>query len=126
MNSELEAIKAAHDKAATLTETGGPNPHVENEDGVLEGDHFNDEAHDEVRTLSKAYVAAHPEQFTSEALGGINLDDIEACVTAVEVFRNAGMPELEWKFEAWLLYHFPPQNIGGTYSATINLHTIGQ
>lgn len=62
------------------------------------------------RKLADAYVKAHSEQFTS-----LQEMTLEQCVKAVEVFRDAGMVEEQWRVETWLLHHFEPQTIGGTY-----------
>ena len=92
MNSELEAIKDAWDK-----NTG---------DGRDES----------ARELADAYVAAHPDQFTSlEAMS------LEQCVQAVDVFRQAGMADEQWRVETWLLHRFEPQNIGGAAQAKVRL-----
>lgn len=93
MNAELEAIRESWDKS-----TG--------------------DGRDEVgtRALCDAYVTAHPELFTE--LADMTLEE---CVSAVTVFRNAGMEESQWNTEVWLLYHFEPQQIGGTYQPTIRV-----
>lgn len=110
MNSELEAIKAAHEAAAdTVASTAGPNLH--------------ETAHDTVRNLATAYVSSHPDDFAEFA----GLDE-HACVGLVDVFREAaakdvpGMDAKLWEVEAWLLYNFEPQNIGGSQSATVRIH----
>lgn len=90
MNAELEAIKDAWDK-----DTG---------DGRDES----------ARQMADAYVEAHPEQFEPyEALG------LEELVNLVSIFRSQGMEESQWRVETWLLHRFEPQQIGGTYRATV-------
>jgi hypothetical protein len=93
MNSELEAIKDSWDK-----ETGDGR----DEDGT--------------RAACDAYVAAHPDQFTS-----LETMSLDACVQALSVFRQAGMEEEQWKVEVWLLHHFEPQQIGGPMEARVRL-----
>lgn len=93
MNAELEAIKDAWAK-----DTGGGR----DEEGT--------------RALCDAYVQAHPEQFA--ALEAMTL---EQCVKAVEVFRDAGMEEEQWKVETWLLHHYEPQSIGGPIQAVVRI-----
>lgn len=93
MNAELEAIKDAWAK-----DTGDGRDDVG------------------ARALCDAYVAAHPEQFTS-----LEVMSLEQCVNAVEVFRDAGMEEEQWKVEAWLLHHYEPQNIGGPITAQVRI-----
>ena len=93
MDSQLEAIKDAWDK-----NTG----------------YGRDEAG--TRAMCDAYVADHPDQFTSlEAMS------LEQCVTALSTFRAAGMEEEQWRVEVWLLHHFEPQNIGGPMQARVRL-----
>lgn len=93
MNAELEAIKDSWDK-----NTGDGR----DEDGT--------------RALCDAYVEAHPEQFVS-----LREMSIEECVKALEVFRDAGMAEEQWRVEAWLLHRFQPQSIGGPIQAQIRI-----
>ena len=71
---------------------------------------------DDVRALCDAYVAAHPEQFTEHE----NMS-LEECVTAVSVFRAAGMEEAQWRVETWLLRNFMPQDIGGVAKAIVRI-----
>ena len=71
---------------------------------------------DEQLALCEAYVTAHPEEFTE-----IQNMSLEECVTALEVFRKAGMEDSEWRVEAWLRHHFEPQNIGGEARARVRL-----
>lgn len=92
MNKELEAIKDAWD-----LDTG---------DG-------RDEA---ARTLADKYVKAHAADFA--ALQEMSL---EQCVKAVDVFRDAGMDEDQWRVETWLLHRYAPQNIGGTAEPQIRM-----
>jgi hypothetical protein len=70
--------------------------------------------YDQARQLSDAYVEANSDVFVEFA----DLS-IEECVQAVSIFRNANMSARHWQVEAWLLYHFDPQNIGGVAKATI-------
>lgn len=65
-------------------------------------------------SLADAYVAAHPDTFTF--LGGMA---VEACVGLVDVFREAGDLRSLFLVETWLLHHFEPQTIGGTYAAEV-------
>lgn len=65
-------------------------------------------------SLADAYVAAHPETFTF--LQGMTL---EACVGLVDVFRGDGDLRSLFLVETWLLHHFKPQTIGGTYEAEV-------
>lgn len=108
MNAELEAIKAAHDAAVEQVDVGA-NP----------DDFLNPDAHTTVRDMANAYVAAHPEQFTPEALA-LDPDDVPGLVAAVDVFRDRGLLEWQWRVEVWILHHVPPQNIGGEYRAPLN------
>jgi hypothetical protein len=71
---------------------------------------------DSARTLSDAYVASNADLFTDEAAMSI-----AECVTAVDAFRAAGMDTNLWQMEAWLLHHFEPQSIGGTYQPQIRV-----
>lgn len=92
MNSELEAIKDAWDK-----NTG---------DGRSE----------EARTMARTYVKAHPELFA-----GLEHFNVPTLVNLLSDKRNSGDDEGAWNVEAWLLACVPPQNIGGTYQAQIQL-----
>ncbi len=92
MNKDLEAIKDAWDKT-----TG---------DGRDEG----------ARDLAKAYVTAHPELFA-----GLEHFDVPTLVQLLSSRRDDGDEEGTWNVEAWLLACVPPQTIGGTYKAEINL-----
>jgi hypothetical protein len=67
-----------------------------------------------VRALADAYVTANPAEFTE--LAGLS---IEQLVTAVDVFRAAGLVESQQRVEVWLWHHFEPQNIGGTHEAIV-------
>lgn len=71
---------------------------------------------DGARTLADAYVAANAGDFTDEA----DLT-IEQCVAAVDVFRAAGVDTPLWEMETWLLHHYAPQDIGGTYQPQIRV-----
>lgn len=68
------------------------------------------------RQLADAYVDKHPELFAS-----LREKTIHECVKAVEVFRDAGMVDEQWRVEAWILHHFNPQDIGGPASATVRI-----
>lgn len=96
MNAELEAIRDAWDK-----NTG---------DGRDES----------ARELADEYVVAHEDQFAS--LKNMTLDQ---CVQAVDVFRQAGMEEEQWRVETWLLHRYEPQNIGGVADAKVRLFANG-
>lgn len=89
MNSELEAIKDALDKS-----TGRDMS--------------------EVVALADAYVAVHPDQFTS-------LQELERdqCVAAIDTFRAAGMEEDQWRVETWIQHRWDPMNIGGPVEAKV-------
>lgn len=65
-------------------------------------------------SLADTYVAANPDTFTFLAGMGI-----EACVGLVDVFREAGDLRSLFLVETWLLHHFEPQTIGGTYEAEV-------
>ncbi|MGV0785098.1 hypothetical protein [Mycolicibacterium sp. XJ775] len=96
MNPELEAIKDALDK-----DTG---------DG---------RDMDQVRALSDAYVAAHPDQFVS-----LQTMERDQCIAAIDVFRAAAMEEDQWRVEAWIQHRWNPMIIGGPIAATVR--TPGQ
>lgn len=106
MNNELSAIRDAH----------------------VSGDHA------AARSLSDAYIAAHPEQF--ETLKTMTL---EQCVQAIDVLRDdaknafadvvhasvlgADAARDEWfRIDAWLYHHFEPQNIGGQAEAKVRVN----
>lgn len=72
------------------------------------------------RALADKYVAANPGLFTRFA--DMSIHD---CVRAVEVFRDAGMPDEEQLVETWLLHHFESQNIGGLAEATVRITQNG-
>lgn len=95
MNSELEAIRDAMDKTT----------------GRDEG---------QAVALADAYVAAHPDQFTSLAELGM-----EQCVAAIDVFRAAGMEEDLWRVQAWILHRFEFQTIGGPVTARVRIPGTG-
>ena len=71
---------------------------------------------DLARTMSDAYVAAHPEEFT-----GFEGKTIEELCGAIDTFREAGMDEEVQRIETWNLHRFEPQNIGGTYQPQIRI-----
>ena len=71
---------------------------------------------DLARELADEYVAANPDQFTELAT-----KTIEECVTAVDVFRAAGMAAEQSRIETWLLHHFEPQSIGGAAAPTVRV-----
>lgn len=68
------------------------------------------------RALADQYVAAHPDQFTE--LQGLTLAQL---VQAVQVFRDAGLPDSQWRVETWLLHHYEPQSIGGPVDARVRV-----
>lgn len=93
METELVAIRDAMSK-----ETGGGRDY------------------DAACKLADAYVAAHPEQFTQlQHLG------IDECVQAVEVFREAGLVDDQWRVETWILHHYEPLNVGGGFQAQVRI-----
>lgn len=63
---------------------------------------------DKARKLASAYVKAHPGEFAEYA--DIT---IEGAVRAVDAFRSAGLPESQYRAEAWHLHTWEPQSIGG-------------
>lgn len=69
-----------------------------------------------VRKLADKYVSAH-----SDVFKGWDALPIEVCVQMVDKYRADGDEEKQWQVEAWLLHHFEPQNIGGTYEATVRI-----
>lgn len=71
---------------------------------------------DVARQRADDYVADNPDEFKELAKL-----DIEQLVNAVDVFRAAGLENDQWRVEAWLLHHFEPQSIGGTYQATVRV-----
>ena len=68
------------------------------------------------RALADKYVADHPEYF-----GSLAEKSVHECVKAVEVFRDAGMTDEQWRVETWILHHFNPQDIGGAAAATVRI-----
>lgn len=72
------------------------------------------------RALADKHVAANPGLF-----GRFKDMSIHDCVRAVEVFRDAGMPDEEQLVETWILHHFNPQDIGGAASATVRITNNG-
>ncbi|SPX87715.1 hypothetical protein [Mycobacteroides abscessus] len=93
MNADLEAIKSAMDK----DREGGRDQEL-------------------ARTLADSYVAANPDEFTD-----LTDKTLSACVEAVDVFRNAGYDEMQWRVETWLLHNFEPQHIGGETQAQVRI-----
>ncbi|MEW2478737.1 hypothetical protein AB0876_04025 [Mycobacterium sp. NPDC049093] len=93
MNPELEAIKDALDK------TTGDGRDM-----------------DHVRALADAYVAAHPDQFTS-----LQTMERDQCIAAIDVFRAAGMEEDQWRVEAWIQHRWDPMQIGGPVTAKVRI-----
>lgn len=73
----------------------------------------------QVVALADAYVAEHPDQFTS-----LQELDRDQCVAAIDVFRSAGMEEDQWRVEAWIQHRWDPMNIGGPVLAKVR--TPGQ
>lgn len=92
MNPELEAIKQAMDN------TNG------------------DRDIDQARALADAYVTAHPDEF-----GHLQTMPIETVVATIDVFREAGDDDSQWRVEAWLLHRYEPQTIGGPVTARIRV-----
>lgn len=66
--------------------------------------------------LCDAYVAAHPETYS-----GLEKFDLPTIVQLLSSRRAAGDEEGAWEIEVWQLHHFEPQNIGGSYEATVRL-----
>lgn len=58
--------------------------------------------------LSDEFVRDHPDLFN-----GLRDKTLEECVETLEVFRNAGITEEEWKAQVWLFHRFEFQQIGG-------------
>jgi hypothetical protein len=71
---------------------------------------------DKVRKLADKYVAAHKNDFA----GFDNLSQ-DLLVRQLETYRDSGDEDGEWKIQTWLLHHFEPQNIGGTYEAQVRV-----
>lgn len=70
-----------------------------------------------VRQLADSYVGDHPDEFTS--YDGL---DEKQCVKALEVFREAGLEDDEFRVQVWIWHWFEPQEIGGTYKAKVRIH----
>lgn len=70
----------------------------------------------EVVTLADAYIAAHPDQFTS-----LQTMDRDQCVAAIDTFRAAGMEEDQWRVETWIQHRWLPMNIGGPVAAEVRI-----
>lgn len=103
MHEKLEAIRNAWDKEV--------------------GDGRDEEL---ARRLADEFVAENPDLYTDYK--GRVLEDVEGVtglVSAVDVLRQAGMLEEQWRVEAWLLHRFNPQDIGGSVSATVRIPTMG-
>ena len=103
MNAELKAIRDAWDPG---------DPVAKNIDSKR----------DTVKTLKLAdkYVAAHPEEFV-----GLLEKSLEDCVKTLEVFRDAGLTEDEWRVQTWLFHRFEPQSIGGVYQPQLRVPGLG-
>lgn len=71
---------------------------------------------EKARKLADAYVKANPDQF--ETLEDLSVDQL---VKAVDVFREAGMEDDQWRVEAWLLHRYEPQTIGGAAEPKVRL-----
>lgn len=80
----------------------------------------NPETRDEglARQLAEEFVTDNPDLYGADYLA----KDIGELVRAVDVFREAGMEEEQWRVEAWLLYAFEPQTIGGEYKAKLKIN----
>ena len=68
------------------------------------------------RQLADEYVAAHPEYFTE-----LRTKSVHELVRAVEVFREAGMLDEQWRVEVWLLHNYEPQQIGGAAEPQVRI-----
>lgn len=76
---------------------------------------------DKARALADKYVAKHPEQFD-----GLAEKSIHELVKAVDVFRDAGMDDEQWRIETYLLHRYNPQEIGGPTAATVRITGEGK
>lgn len=99
MNTELEAIKEAQEP---LDSEGNFDKSRQDMD--------------EARSLGKAYVLANTNEFPESDYASRTVEEL---VAAVDVFRAAGMLDAQWRVEAWLLFRYAPQNIGGTVQPAI-------
>lgn len=70
----------------------------------------------QARKLADDYVKKNSSEFD-----GLRELSLEQLVKAVEVFREAGLVDDQWRVEAWLLHRFEPQTIGGSYEAKVRL-----
>jgi hypothetical protein len=104
MDKDLQAIRDAW-KARSAAGVRSSNP---------KGVDLSDD--DAVRKQADKYVSAHAKEFA----GWDNLP-LDVLVKSVENYRETGQEAEQWKVEAWLLHHFAPQNIGGTYEAQVRV-----
>lgn len=77
-------------------------------------DAYEAEDWDEARTLSDAYVSANTDAFNDQ-----RTMSVDQCVALIDTYRTLGMETNLWVMEAWLLHHFEPQDIGGTYQPAV-------
>lgn len=104
MDDDLKAIKDAWE-GRNSAGIASSNP-----DGVdLSGDQA-------ARDLADAYVESHAEDFA-----GMENLSLDLLVKAVDDYREKGQEAEQWKVEAWLLHHFDPQEIGGTYQPKLRI-----
>lgn len=68
------------------------------------------------RELADKYVKAHPEHFAA-----LDKKSVEELVKAVDVFREAGWEDEQWRVEAFLLSQYEPQEIGGTATPKLRI-----
>ncbi len=134
MNEELEAIKdkwgektAAKERAfvamqaASLDEKEGRDSSANWAAWEVDGIKGNEgRLADEQLALCDAYVDAHPGEFAE-----LEKLSLEECVTALSVFRDAGMDESQWRVEVWLRHHFEPQSVGGEVKARVRMPGMG-
>lgn len=93
MHEQLEAIKTAWDK-----ESG-------------------ERDEDLARELSAEFVETYPERYVD-----IRNKSVVELAKAVDIFREAGFYEKQWEIEAWLLYQYDPQDIGGSAEPRVRNH----
>ena len=91
MHDDLEAIRDLMDPATGRDETAA-------------------------RALADTYVAEHPDEF-----GLLATMSLESCVAAVDLFRDTGDEDSQWRVETWLLHRYAAQNIGGTSAPAIRI-----
>lgn len=105
MDADLKAIADAWEsRPAAGTASSGPDGEdLRSEDAS-------------VYELADAYVAAHPDDFA-----GFASLPLEALVKTIDTYRSDGRDDDAMKVQVWLWHHFEPQNIGGTYHATIRV-----